>query len=70
VATQWLPQWPAMLVGALVTAVVAAHSARTLYALIPAERWPRPVQRVVAALGLAGGAGRRSTSHPEGGGAV
>ncbi|MCX8089432.1 MAG: O-antigen translocase [Verrucomicrobiae bacterium] len=62
VVAQWLPQWLAMVVGGLVTAVIAVHSARTLYALIPAERWPRPVQRMFGALGLAGVPARASRS--------
>ncbi len=54
VAAQALPQWLAMLVGSLVTAAIAVHSARALCALVTAERWPRPVQRAYAALGLGG----------------
>lgn len=67
-AAQVLPAWLAVLAGALISAAIGAHSARALYALIPAERWSRPVQRAFAVLGLADGAAARSQhSHEDGG---
>jgi PST family polysaccharide transporter len=51
-AAQTLPQWLAMLAGALLTAILGVHSVRTLCTLIPSERWPRAAQRVFGWLGV------------------